>query len=145
MPSPPRRLLVALDGSRAAERVLPYASAVAAATGAEVMLAHVPFDLAGDLVGLESYLDSVSTPLVTAGISVSKIIGGRDPAVSLPELARDENADLILLATHGRGGLERVVIGSVADAVIRSSSVPVLLVPIVESRVGSPSLEPAGR
>ncbi len=130
--------MVALDGSRPAERVLPYATAVAAATDSEIVLTHVPSDLSGGGEALEGYLDMVAAQLAKAEVQVSTLIGGRDAAVSLPELARDENADAIFLATHGRGGFERVVIGSVASAVIRSAQVPVLLVPIVESRTGRP-------
>jgi nucleotide-binding universal stress UspA family protein len=50
------------------------------------------------------------------------------PAAAIAEVARAEKVDLIVMATHGRGGLERLVLGSVAESVLRGTRVPILIV-----------------
>jgi nucleotide-binding universal stress UspA family protein len=62
------------------------------------------------------------------GLKVSTAIAEGLPAGAILEYAKENNASLIALATHGRGGLARAVMGSVADAVGRHSEVPILLV-----------------
>jgi nucleotide-binding universal stress UspA family protein len=128
-----RRVLVPLDGSAFAERVLPHALAIARGCGAVVHLVRVidpdnvrefEADLAGENAHL--YLDSVSSGIdPRAGAIVAKVRVG-DPAQEILAEARPD--DLIAMATHGRGGLERWFLGSVAEAITRHSPVPVLLV-----------------
>jgi nucleotide-binding universal stress UspA family protein len=74
------------------------------------------------------YLQTVSERLQGQGLKVSTAITEGLPAGAILEYAEENNASLIALATHGRGGLARAVTGSVADAVVRHSDVPVLLV-----------------
>jgi nucleotide-binding universal stress UspA family protein len=57
-------------------------------------------------------------------------VAGSDPAYTIVELARANNVDLIMLATHGRGGRERLMFGSVADTVVRNSHRPIFMVPV---------------
>ena len=54
-------------------------------------------------------------------------------AEAITQAAEESNVDVIAMTTHGRGGIERVVFGSVADAVVRSSTRPVFLVPMSEA------------
>jgi nucleotide-binding universal stress UspA family protein len=62
------------------------------------------------------------------GIDVSvEIVTGAHPAEGILELAEASEVDVVAMATHGRGGVARLVLGSVADKVIRGGTVPVLL------------------
>src|SRR5688500_4151693 len=146
------RLLVALDGSEIAERVLPYAEALAERFGASVTLLRAT-PSAGALLAETAGAIPVGGPVLdptpiaeaerreAAGYlaAVADRLRGKgiEVRVEQPEGAADEilvrragelGADLIAMTTHGRGGLERLVFGSVADAVLRHAPCPVLLV-----------------
>jgi nucleotide-binding universal stress UspA family protein len=73
-----------------------------------------------------------------AAVSVERVLVEGDPAFEILRAADAYNADLIVMGTHGRGGLSRLVMGSVAEAVSRKSNYPVLTVrmPIREMRSG---------
>jgi nucleotide-binding universal stress UspA family protein len=143
-----RRMLVPLDGSALAERALPLAVSVARATQASVTLARVIQASAwggprlGDLIApqvitemLEDearearrYLDGVANRLRTRQIAaVSTIILYGEPGAALLEAERTAQADLVVMATHGRTGLGRATMGSVADHMLRKGQAPVLL------------------
>lgn len=62
------------------------------------------------------------------GIKVSGIIVDGDPAREIVRLAKDENVDLIIMGTHGKGAIPKFVFGSVAQKVVRDATVPVLTV-----------------
>ena len=81
-----------------------------------------------------SYLAGVAKVLEEDGISTKLIVEGSRPAKTIVRVAKEEQVDVILLATHGRGGVDRLFMGSVADRVVRSSRCPVFLVPIHERR-----------
>lgn len=127
-----KRLLVTLDGSKAAERVLPYVRAVAARFGSEVLLLAVAEELAGGrrTDRLQQYLTDVAGSLQEEGFHVDVMVTGNEPARTIVETCDAADADLIMMATHGRGGLDRLLLGSVADQVVRHSGRPVFLVPI---------------
>jgi nucleotide-binding universal stress UspA family protein len=150
-----RRVLVALDGSPFAEEVLPPATALGTLTRAEfILLRVIPPLLPGDydlgqapLVGLggsrlaqlrgiqeeseqetRGYLDRLAAQLCKNGLSVQSRVACHDsPAAAILEEADRIGADLISLATHGRGGLARMFLGSVADKVVRGATIPVLI------------------
>jgi nucleotide-binding universal stress UspA family protein len=119
------RALVLLDGSALAEQVLPLVESLAGRPLRSIRLLRVvqsqtEFDEAS------IYLAGIASRLTQAGLLV-------DPEVSLdsplPAIARAvESADLVIMATHGRGGLDRLRHGSVAEGVVRQVPVPVLLV-----------------
>lgn len=76
----------------------------------------------------EEYLDSVAKRLRAWSLQAqTKVVVDRHPATSILEEAKQPEIDLIAMETHGRGGLTRLLIGSVADKVLRGTSVPVLL------------------
>jgi len=150
-PAPPfstkryRHLLVALDGSETAEVALPDAASVALSSGARLTLLHVvPPALAEIYASAEAvpadegnrslhdaahgYLDSVGRRLKAMGIEVHKAIAVGDAADSLVAYASEQGVDLIVMATHGRSGWKRLVLGSVAERVLRAAGQPVLLV-----------------
>jgi nucleotide-binding universal stress UspA family protein len=126
------KLMVTLDGSSEAELVLPYAQALATRFASQIILLTVPDDLQAEaqLGNLQRYLDDVAGVMTASGLSVQPIVVGSDPAHTIVELARVNDVDLIMLATHGRGGQARLLFGSVADTVVRNSHRPIFMVPV---------------
>ena len=151
------RILVALDGSPAAERVLAHAEALATAFGSRITLlrATVSAEMvlaqsgAGDAaVGqitpaldpepvLEAdqetatqYLDRVAASLKQRNVNVESETPEGPADTVIVERAAAMDAGLILMTTHGRSGLGRMVFGSTADSVLRHAPCPVLLVRI---------------
>jgi len=133
-----RKLLLPLDRSSLAEQAIGHAASIARESGAtiDVVLVHEPFAFAGyadlpwdaDATAEQKYLDAVADELksgaqVTATCSVLR----GAPAEMIIRRAREVDADLIVMTSHGRTGLSRTWLGSVADAVMRRSSIPVLM------------------
>jgi nucleotide-binding universal stress UspA family protein len=136
------RLLVPLDGSKLAEAALPAAIAFVQHLGADgaVILGQVGpiehlvyahgsyFELPGPAQQeMEAYLERVAEVVRTEGISVEVAHAQGDPARGIVDMAHDHHADLIVMVTHAREGLSRLVHRSVANRVLRETSVPVLL------------------
>jgi nucleotide-binding universal stress UspA family protein len=139
-----RTILVPLDGSPLAECAVPYAETVARASGAQIVLlrATVAHTLLGTGPGdevaaeqeAEEYLAGVATRLSDrSGVVTATFYGA--PAEAIIEEIRLREADLVVMATHGRAGLGRLVFGSVAEAVLDRSPVPVLLVRVVQEEL----------
>ena len=130
------RLVVALDGSQPSEGVLPLASWLADRFGGELILVSAAEGSESDEYEktLKSYLAKVEQAMRSNGLNVRSVtVGGRGPAHALIETAKEVGADLIALASHGRGGVERagfVKLGSVAAQVLEKTPCPVLVVPI---------------
>lgn len=142
------RILVPLDGSALAESALGPATDVARLTDASVVLLHVagpplpvgsPYSgetAAGAEAQVEResiegarYLDAAADRLRRDGLSVDEpLVRAGHVAYGVLGTAEEVGADLIAMATHGRGGLRRLLLGSTADKVLRGSRVPVLLV-----------------
>ncbi|HEY8744229.1 MAG TPA: universal stress protein [Chloroflexota bacterium] len=137
------RIMVPLDGSPLAEGALPLAAQLALATGARLILVHVEpfgpalatgFELVPDFSIAEigvcapalAYLQDIAHTLA-AGQQVQTVALRGPVADALEDFGRDSHADLVVMATHGRGGLRRLVVGSTADRLVRSG-LPVLLV-----------------
>jgi len=142
------RILVALDGSIKSEHVLPYARAVAKAFDSEVVLLSVPaipevkdYRAAADVVeklrnkaeiNMGKFLDAVGRSLREDGIQVRTIVSGNRPAVRIVEVGEEEDVDLIMITSQGRGGMDLFLMGSVAHRIVEHSNRPVLLVPVHE-------------
>lgn len=138
-----RRILIPLDGSKLAESVLDPATELARATGARITLLHVvPMpELSGwpvlapmrakpvaKLDGAINYLDGIASELRDEGLEVDvRALRGQQPAITIADAAREVDADVIALATHGYGGLKRALLGSVADKLLRTSTLPLLI------------------
>jgi nucleotide-binding universal stress UspA family protein len=74
------------------------------------------------------YLNALSRRLEATGVRIrARVEVATAIALAILEIARDEQADIVALATHGRSGIRRLALGSVADKVVRGSPVPVLL------------------
>jgi len=134
-----KRILVPLDGSAFGEHAIPIALAVARRAGAEVRLAMVsePANptpafwaeafLENQTKYLETRVDAARRQAATE-VHVSSVLLQGDVDDALIEESRDWEADLVVMSTHGHGGLSRAWLGSVADSVLHASRVPVLLV-----------------
>jgi nucleotide-binding universal stress UspA family protein len=136
-----RKLLVPLDGSRLAEAVLPVTMLLAKAFGATVALLHVMEQDAPETVHgerhlanvqeAEAYLAKVAGDCDCEGISVELHVHPnleRDVVASVIGHAGEFGADLVILATHGWGGVRDIMVGSIAQQVLRRGTKPVLLV-----------------
>jgi nucleotide-binding universal stress UspA family protein len=129
-----RKLLVSIDGSKEAEQVLCYVRAVAKRFESEILLLSVP-EAESDKPQLQQYLDSVVAALGNRGLDVKPLVTGSGPARTILDLSESEPIDLIMMSSHGRGGIHRgILIGSVADRVIQSTHCPVFLVPVRNRR-----------
>ena len=146
------RILVPLDGSDRDAAVLPHVKELARALGARVVLVRavtpVPvalresaspvapelsFDTAKRRVenerqAAESALARVRSDLEAAGVSASVEVVEGEPAHAILELARSTEAALVCMGTRARGALGQLILGSVANTVVRDATVPVLLV-----------------
>jgi nucleotide-binding universal stress UspA family protein len=147
-----KKILVPLDGSALAERALTYATALADQTGARLVLLRAA--ISHTLPGVDSrerqhgavqeaevYLQDVAKRLGQRGYTCETVARYGHPAESLIESARTRSVDLIVMATHGRTGPGRWVLGSVAEAVVRASSVPVLVQRAWQPVFGEPFLD----
>jgi nucleotide-binding universal stress UspA family protein len=140
------RILVALDGSRFAEQLLPYARLLGKLFECELMLICVPAVpesekyRAPDSViqairkqaetSMREYLASVAESLRAEGLAVSTIVTGSRPARTIVDVGKREGVDLIMMTSQGRGGLDLVFMGSVAQQVVQLTDNPVLILPI---------------
>ena len=140
-----QQILVPLDGSRLAEEALPHARALARQFDCELVLLRVivsPYAItAPDLVlasqeinienfaqAAQEYLAGVADGLTAEGLPARTAIGEGPVAEGILRVAAEQHADMIVMSTHGRGGVSRWVYGSVADRVLQASTCPVLLV-----------------
>lgn len=134
-----RRILVPLDGSPLAERALPYAESLARAFEATILLVRaVQFPGFGVLENgqaqirameeAEQYLESTAAGVREHGVPAETATPYGRPAGWILEEVPLRHADVIVMATHGRSGIGRLLFGSVAESVLARSPVPVLLV-----------------
>ena len=138
-------IVAPLDGSELAERVLPYVEEMAGSLSLEVLLVRVVRmeypsylytetaiqfpDFTEDIVREAGrYLEGVSKNLRAKGLTVENRVLRGAPAPALLNLARETTGNLIAMTTHGRSGLDRWMMGSVTEALIRGSGDPVLVV-----------------
>lgn len=121
-----KKILVPLDGSELAEIAIPYAELVARQLESEIdLLTVTDFDVP-DAVRVESeeYLYNLAVHTHTV---YSQVMEG-NPADVISDYAENNGVDLIIMTTHGRSGISRWALGSIADKVITSTSCPVLLI-----------------
>lgn len=128
------RIVVSLDGSHDSERVLPFATSFARRLGSSLVLVHGTPETAGELVRdrMARYLRRLAVQLEQQGVTISERVETDEAAGAILGAADREEADMIMLATNGRGAVERLLLGSITESVIRRARVPVLLVPILE-------------
>jgi nucleotide-binding universal stress UspA family protein len=119
-------ILVPLDGSEEARAALPYAMALAT-PGTEILLLTVVPAEAG-VAAAQAALEPVARRLRTAGHAVQTEIAVGDPAERILDTAARSGAGMIVMASHGRGAVGRLIYGSVADRVAREATVPTMVV-----------------
>jgi universal stress protein A len=138
-----RRILVATDFAESAERALACAVQLARRHASELVLLHVYMDLpaypeitAGQVEAIyeeqrrwiESALERRARGARGEGLLARALLRTGPAASTIAATAKDENADLLVVGTHGRSGLDRLVVGSVAERVVRLAACPVLVV-----------------
>ncbi len=148
-----KKILVPLDGSELAECVLPHVESIAKGGGTEEIVfirVVVPFRpvVVGDMGegyvfkeeevkridastqrSAKEYLAQLAKRFKVTGTKITPVVvTGEAAAGSLADYATKNRVDLIVIATHGRSGVSRWVWGNVADKILRSTSVPVLVV-----------------
>lgn len=128
-----KKILVPTDGSKYAAKAEDLAISLAKKLDAEVIAVHVidekliyPYEVMED-EGNE-ILSNVHTKGVKEGVVVKDVLIFGDPRHDMNKIALKSEADLIVMASHGRTGLERLLMGSVADTTLKTSEIPVLLV-----------------
>lgn len=153
------RMLIPLDGSRTAEKVLPFARALGqtlkipiellGVVDVSVMVAHVAADKARYLETLiaqgehssRAYLQEIAERF--SGLSATCAVERGRPAEAIIERAAMDKGTLIAMATHGRSGINRWLLGSVAEKVLRGTTNPLFLVRGNEERRtdGTPTIK----
>jgi len=141
-----RHILVPLDGSDTSKRALQEALGLAREQGARLELVHVMEDILfleneayinyaevrkSVRAGGEKILAQAQSAVEQAGVPAEQKLleaGGERIASVIVEEARRWPADLIVIGTHGRSGFSRILFGSVAEGVVRTAHIPVLLV-----------------
>jgi nucleotide-binding universal stress UspA family protein len=140
------RILVALDGSAFAEQLLPYALLMARQFDSELILISVPavpesqkYRAPASVINairkqavtsMRQYLNSVARSLRKQGVAVRTVVSGSYPARTIVDVGKREGVNLIMITSQGRGGLDLLFMGSVAQQVVQLSDSPVFILPI---------------
>ena len=139
-----KKILVPLDGSDLAEKALPHALALAKTEGAELVLLRVPMHPSPEFLARNpalgttiiqdteietaTYLEKEAAQLQREGAPVTSLMREGPVAETILKTADEVHADLIAMCTHGRTGIQRMLVGSVADKVVHLSHIPVMLI-----------------
>ncbi len=140
------RILVPLDGSIFSERVLPYARALAQTFVSELILLTIPavpepedYHAPAEIINtirrnaeteITDFLDAVARSLRNDDLSVRTIVTGSLPARTIVNTAKEEDVDLIMSTSRGRGGIELFFLGSEAQRIVENSEKTILMMPI---------------
>jgi nucleotide-binding universal stress UspA family protein len=147
-----KRVLVPLDGSELSESILPFAAEIAERAGAEILLVTAVqpvgvWDATATAINWEreekaakDYIRTVEQRMTAQGHNVRSRAFSGDAAEVILDAAEKEEADLVTMTTHGRSGVMRWLLGSIADRVVQHARVPVMLVRTAE---GQPLPSPA--
>lgn len=140
-------LLVPLDGSDFSRQVLPYIRTLGKTLSARVHLlraiANAPHHHIREQA--EAYLQDEAAPLRQEGIEVSIEVAFQTPAAAIVGKAREQQATLIVMATHGYSGLRRWALGSVTDEVVHTTTIPTFIIRSQELSESQPTLPPLQR
>jgi nucleotide-binding universal stress UspA family protein len=138
-----KKILVATDFSTASKQAVEYAAALTEAAGAEIVLMHaidsLPYSVTDTFTVIDHrralrktasfLLESLRSELASRGIPVKTRLATGPAHDEIVKTARKEKADLIVVGTRGRTGVAHVLLGSVAEKVVRSADRPVVTVP----------------
>jgi universal stress protein A len=143
-----RRILVATDFAESAEQAFACAVQLARRHGSELMLLHVYIDLpaypeitAGQVEAIyeeqrgwiEAALERRARRARGEGLLARALLRTGPAASTIAQTAKEESADLVVVGTHGRAGLDRLILGSVAERVVRLAPCPVLVIKSTDS------------
>lgn len=147
-----KKIIVCLDGSALAEEILPSIISEHGCFGKIILLkvlaipeARLPLGIPGspgvpvhtdsmlerfqkEMDEAPTYLEEKAQPLRELGADVDCVVLEGNPSEAIVDYARDNEASLIAIATHGHTGLRQIVMGSTAEYVLKHSGLPVLLV-----------------
>ncbi len=134
-----KKILVPLDGSKLAEKILPRVEKLVHSSRGEVHLIRVVVSYRIDpkeekeererlLREAWDYLEKIVSRLRKKRVRARAVVVYGKDAVQICDFARKNKFDLIAMATHGRSGISRWALGSVADKVLSCSLVPVMLI-----------------
>jgi nucleotide-binding universal stress UspA family protein len=139
-----KRIMVPLDGSRLAEQALPLARTLAKTLDAELLLVsavapseqyatYADAETAGMLaeagrLASEQYLGTQERQLAVDGFRVGTAVASARPHMAISSLCDRERIDMVVMTTHGRSGVSRWTMGSVADKVLRTTNTPLILI-----------------
>ena len=137
-------ILVPVDGSETSQRAVETARGLAETTGATVHILSVvdvtgaPMSFGTETVSTleeaaERIVDQAASAFADTDLHLVAAVRRGTPWRVVLNYCTDEGIDLVVLGQHGRTGLERLLLGSVTDRVLRSAEIPVLVVPPVES------------
>ena len=151
------KVLVPVDGSTVAAAILPFIEKIAGPLDMEITLLRVVPLTSLDVMGMagdartgdpilkeldaQGYLEPLVEALRAKGIRAGARVRIGDPSIEIVAAAKEIGADLIAMTTHGRGGLGRLLFGSVAEAVLRAASIPVFLMRMTEATLESALVE----
>jgi nucleotide-binding universal stress UspA family protein len=145
------RIVVPLDGSLTAEAILPQVRRVLYRNDSELILVRAVQPLMAEnaivaaeveLAAAREYILGQLERLERAGVRARHVLRIGSPASVILEVAEEQKATMIAMATHGTSGVQRFVFGSVAESVLRKSPIPVLLVRPFWSYELVPSVRP---
>jgi nucleotide-binding universal stress UspA family protein len=126
------KLIVPLDRSHRDAAIIPYAAGIALPLRASLAIVHIvpgPKSLLpGAMREAEAYADLVVQELRDSQVEAESFVGHGDPAELILQLVSDLPADMVVMATRGRRGVGKIVLGSVADTILHLCPVPLLLV-----------------
>ncbi len=145
-----KRILIATDGSEYTKKAIDYGIELAINTGAKLHAIYVidtraygsiplsaPEEYAYSLLRQEGdmAIKYVADTAEAAGLEVEGIITEGHPVDEIINYAEQNSIDLIVMGTLGKSGLDRFLLGSVADKVIRNSKIPVIVVPVKNKKI----------
>lgn len=140
---PPNTLLIPLDGSALAEEALPSAELLPLDADTRITLlrvveppvyplygdgyAYIPYDEDAEVAEARQYIEEMAAKLQANGRKAEGKVAVGQPSMVIAATARELHPDLVVMATHGHGGLSRLILGSVATSTLRQAGLPILL------------------
>jgi nucleotide-binding universal stress UspA family protein len=121
------KILIATDGSEYSKKAITEGLSIAKRCGSEVKAISVAHK-EGDLGEAEENVKAVVDMGKNEGISVESLVVTGTPYESIVSVAREKNVDLIVVGTHGRTGLKRLIMGSVAERVIATADCTIMVI-----------------
>ena len=128
-----KKLLVALDGSATAEQILPHVHEIASKFHSEVTLLSAPEGSQSDdfVDKVKSYLERIAQLLGEKGVRAKALVVESAPVQAILSVCKEQEADLVMVVSHGVGGVERqdsVRVGSVVESLLQEAPCPIFLV-----------------